>query len=181
MTDQLAQHFADVLDQKESRRAVEAEQRARSRELNAHADEQEHRELVTLADELEHAMGELEDFFRRAGFRLPLIENIKRASETSVTLICLGEQYSLTGAESGYSTPTRLYYQVRRPHPNDVTEWSWQTVKYSGLPPGKDDPLIQEVVDYFFEKATEKLCPAARERLDAFLRSSKSAPLPAQP
>lgn len=181
MTDQLAQYFADVIDQQNSRRVAEAEQHARRREMNARANDQEHRELVTLADELEPALHELESLFRRAGFFLPLIENIKRSSETSVTLICVGEQYSLTGAESGYSTPTRLYYYVRQRREDDPGEWGWKTIKHSGLPPGKDDPLIREVVDYFFEKATEKLCPAARERLNSFLHGSKGSPSPAQP
>jgi len=182
MTDQLAQHFADVIDQQNSLRAAEAEQRARRREMNVRMDEQEHAELVTLADELEPALHELESLFRRAGFFLPLIENITRDTETSVTLICLGEQYSLTGAESGYSTPTRLYIQKRQLYEGDPAGGSeWQDITYHGLPPGKDDPLIREVVDYFFEKATENLCPAARERLNTFLHGSKPAPSPAQP
>jgi hypothetical protein len=181
MTDQLAQHFVTVIDQQNSARLAEESRRQRSYERNRSMDEQEYRELVTLADELEPALRELESLFRRAGFYLPLIENIRRDSETSVTLICLGEQYSLTGAEAGYSTPTRLYYYVRQPREDDPSEWGWKTIKHSGLPPGKDDPLIQEVVDYFFEKATEKLCPAARARLDAYLHGPAPATPQAQP
>jgi hypothetical protein len=179
---ELRDHFAGIMDRRDTERLSEAEERAWRHEIDRVMDERERQSLVALTDEMEEGLRRMEQLFRRAGFRLPLVENINRDKETAVAFICAGHQYRLLCIPSFRSIPAMLKFEMRAPLTKDLSgEWGWRPFHSTDLRQDSNNRLGQQAVDYFFEKAIENLAPQVRERLNAALHGVTPTVPAAQP
>jgi hypothetical protein len=179
---ELREHFAGLMDRQDAQRLDEAEMRAWRHELDRLYDEREGEMLAKLADGVEQGLHHIALMHRMAGLRLPLIENISRDNETSVTFICTGHQYRLSAQPSFHSVPAQFKYEMRTPLTKDLSgEWGWRTFHSVDLGHNGSAGLAMQATDYFFEKSIENFTPSARERLHSGLYRLPSPVLAAQP